>query len=90
MELDQPGTAGSPFEAESSLDNLEFDSQSGVANVATMNLGLGLSESFSVEVSMSPLCCQAGNLGSGDTNVRLKWSLWGNDDGSSILALMPT
>lgn len=38
---------------------------------------------------MSPLCYQVGNLGSGDTTVRLKWSLWGNDGEASAFALMP-
>lgn len=89
FELDQLETPQSPIPVDSSLDNLGFDSQTGVANLATMNLELGLTHALNLQVAMSPLCYQVGNLGSGDTTVRLKWNLWGNDGEASAFALMP-
>lgn len=87
--LDQEETPVSASSSESTLDNLGFDSQSGIANLATMNLELNLYGALDLHVAMSPLCYQTGGLGSGDTTVRLKWSLWGNDGEATAFALMP-
>ena len=87
--LDQAETPDSASSAESTLENLAFDSQSEVANLATMNLELNLYGAVDLHVAMSPLCYQSGNLGSGDTTIRLKWNLWGNDDETAAFALMP-
>ena len=63
---------------------------------ATTNLKLGLLNNVDVQLIFSPYTradfTDGDSLtldGFGDTTLRLKWNLWGNDGGPTALALMP-
>ena len=77
------------------------DKQSGIHtetyNIAPFNFKLGLTDSIDIQFLVAPYVNQEIETsrtkertdGFGDSQVRLKWNLWGNDEGDTALALMP-
>lgn len=66
--------------------------------VAPMNLKLGLLNNVDLQLTLStynhertsePGASVLRKRGFGDVTTRLKWNLWGNDGGTTALALMP-
>ena len=90
------------FQAELSLVEWTHDEASGVEadqiNVLPMNLKIGLTNNADLQLVLDPYVnvrvkFDGGGStrvdGVGDTQLRLKYNLWGNDGGDTALALMP-
>lgn len=89
------------FQIESSLfaysrnrnDGLEFESWSW----GETNLKYGLNDSIDLQLVIQPYVRESSQQGGereiaegfGDLAVRLKWNLWGNDEGDTAMALFP-
>lgn len=67
-------------------------------SVAPVNLKIGLLNNvdfqlmlstYNIERTSAPGTAVANKRGFGDVTTRLKWNLWGNDGGTTALALMP-
>lgn len=61
---------------------------------APMNLKVGLLNNLDAQLMLSPyerlqVEGEEDSSGFGDTQLRVKWNLWGNDSGDTALALMP-
>jgi Putative MetA-pathway of phenol degradation len=101
MSTDRPDTTESPytldaghFQAESELASVT--GEAGGRSLALMgaNLKIGLTNWSDLQVVLSPYerISDDGSdaqQGFGDTNVRIKVNLWGNDGGATAGALMP-
>src|SRR5687768_13514457 len=90
------------FQAELSLVEWTHDEEGGVEadqiNVLPMNLKIGLTNNADLQLVLDPYVnvrvkFDGGGSsrvdGVGDTQLRLKYNLWGNDGGDTALALMP-
>jgi hypothetical protein len=90
------------FQAELSLVEWTHDEDGGIEadqiNVLPMNLKLGLANNADLQLVLDPYVNvrvkfdgggSARVDGLGDTQLRLKYNLWGNDGGDTALALMP-
>lgn len=96
LSLDRPDTTESPytvdaghFQVETELAAIGFDAGATSFDFATMNLKVGLASRVDLQVVLSPLALADGRAGLGDTAVRLKLNIWGNDSGVTALAVMP-
>ena len=97
LSTDRPDTTESThtvdaghFQFELEVANWERDGSSRTWNFAEANLKFGLNASTDLQVVL-PLYSRihGGSEGYGDTTIRLKHNLWGNDDGDTALAIMP-
>lgn len=96
LSLDRPDTTESPytvdaghFQLESEVATIGFDRGATSLDFATMNLKVGLASRLDLQVVLAPLALADGRAGLGDTAVRVKLNVWGNDGGLTALALMP-
>src|SRR5688572_22153900 len=100
MSTDRPDTTESPFtvdaghvQAELSFAEWTRDGDSDELAVLPTNLKLGLLNNVDLQLVVSPYLRQEDvedTSGFGDTQLRLKVNLWGNDGGSrTALAVMP-
>jgi hypothetical protein len=85
------------FQLEMSFVDFVYDDEGGVTSrtftVAPMNLKVGLLNHIDVQLVLDP-CVHTDdddqtNAGFGDTQLRFKLNLWGNDGGETALAVMP-
>ena len=86
------------FQHETDLLNVAIDSAGGDTDVSLLafapNLKLGLTNDIDIQFVMesftySQSAGRKTSSGNGDLTTRLKVNMWGNDSGSSALALMP-
>lgn len=97
LSTDRPDTTESPhtvdaghFQFEMELANWSRDGSDREFSLGELNAKIGLDASTDLQVVM-PFYTHArnGGEGFGDVEIRLKHNLWGNDAGSTALALMP-
>lgn len=93
LSTDRPDTTESPhtvdaghFQFEMEIANASHDEFS----LAELNSKIGLDESTDLQI-VTPFYSHVrdGGEGFGDVEIRLKRNLWGNDSGTTALALMP-
>jgi hypothetical protein len=100
LSTDRPDTTESPYTVDAGhvqveMSFLEYarDRSSDSVSVAPMNLKIGLTNSTDLQLVLQPYLHVddgGGTLdGFGDTQLRLKINLWGNDGGNTALAFMP-
>src|SRR5688572_1637733 len=99
MSTDRPDTTESPFTVDAGhvqveLSFVEWTRDGDFDELAVMptNLKLGLLNNVDLQLVVSPYLRQEDVedvSGFGDTQLRLKVNLWGNDGGTTALALMP-
>jgi hypothetical protein len=97
LSADRPDTTESPYtvdaghvQIESSLIDWTREGDDDALALASANLKVGLLHNIDVQFVFDPhVRLDAGDHGLGDTQIRLKWNLWGNDGGRTALALMP-
>ncbi|HEX7261072.1 MAG TPA: transporter [Luteolibacter sp.] len=97
LSTDRPDTTESPhtvdaghFQFEMELANWSRDGDGEEFSLGELNAKIGLSHCTDLQVVM-PFYTHVshGAEGFGDVQVRLKYNLWGNDEGATALALMP-
>ena len=96
LSTDRPDTTESPytvdaghFQFELEIANMEHDGRSNTYNFAELNAKIGLNPSTDLQLVLPVFSHEEGGAeGFGDVELRLKHNLWGNDDGSTALALM--
>lgn len=93
LSTDRPDTTESPF----TVDAGHFQFEMEIANasrdefsLAELNSKIGLNASTDLQI-VTPFYSRVrdGGEGFGDVEIRLKHNLWGNDAGSTALAIMP-
>ena len=97
LSTDRPDTTESPytvdaghFQFEMELATWARDGNESAFSFMELNAKAGLSDSTDLQVVLPFFThVEGGEEGFGDIEVRLKWNLWGNDSGSTALALMP-
>ncbi|GMV26833.1 MAG: hypothetical protein AMXMBFR58_28640 [Phycisphaerae bacterium] len=104
LSADRPDTTESPFTVDAGHAQIELSvvewsrdedgARVDTATVAPVNLKLGLTMTTDLQLVLEPWTRVdergAGDVeGFGDTTLRLKWNLWGNDGGGSAGAIMP-
>jgi Putative MetA-pathway of phenol degradation len=97
MAPDRPDTTESPytvmpgvFQAESTLWSYSRDGSLTTWSLVESNLKTGITDATDLHIVLRPWIKEEGGAeGFGDTDVRLKWNLWGNDGGKTAGALMP-
>jgi Putative MetA-pathway of phenol degradation len=101
MSTDRPDTTESPytvdaghFQAETELASLTGDQGARSLTVMVANFKLGVTDFIDLQLVLCPYerDWQAGTdvqQGFGDTTVRVKLNLWGNDAGPTAFAFMP-
>ena len=81
------------FQFEADLINRSASGEASETLLGGINAKAGLTDSIDVQLVLEPFVTTAvgevSESGIGDTTLRLKWNLFGNDEGSSALALMP-
>jgi hypothetical protein len=89
------------FQLESSFFSFSRDDSAGVRTetwgVAESNIKYGISDQIDLQLVFTPYVKETVTMGGGKTSVedfsdltlRLKYNLWGNDDGSTAFGLMP-
>lgn len=88
------------FQLEWEVVSFGRDNSAGVKTetlTSSINLKMGLSDNIDAQLVLEPrtrveTTTDAGNetdTGSNDTEVRLKFNMWGNDDGDTAFAIMP-
>ncbi len=98
LSTDRPDTTESPY----SVDKGHFQFEMEMAafsrdggdwseySLGELNAKFGLTDSADLQVVMPFFThVRNGDEGYGDTEVRLKYNLWGNDGGETAMALMP-
>ncbi len=97
LSTDRPDTTESPYtvdaghlQFEMELANWTHDGHDREFSLGELNAKIGLNASTDLQVVM-PFYTHVrdGGEGFGDVEIRLKHNLWGNDEGSTALALMP-
>lgn len=97
LATDRPDTTESPhtvdaghFQFELELAAWSKDGRERELSLGELNAKFGLDASTDLQVVL-PFHTQVrgGDEGFGDIQIRLKHNLWGNDDGSTALAVMP-
>lgn len=97
LSTDRPDTTESPhtvdaghFQFEMEIAAWERDGSSRTLHLGELNLKAGLAHDLDLQLVL-PLFSRTrgGAEGFGDIEVRLKKNLWGNDSGSTALAVMP-
>jgi hypothetical protein len=100
LSTDRPDTTESPytldaghFQIELSLFEYTRDSRDDAVSVLPANIKFGILNNFDLQFVINPYTRSrsAGvtQSGFGDSEIRAKFNLWGNDGGSTALALMP-
>jgi hypothetical protein len=99
LSTDRPDTTESPYTVDRGFYQLELEPVSWSENdddrayVASANLKYGLSDAMDLQLVLEydDVDSQVGDSanGIGDTELRLKINMWGNDDGDTAFALMP-
>lgn len=97
LSTDRPDVTESPhtvdaghFQFEMEIANWTKDGGEREFALGELNAKYGLSRSTDLQLVL-PFYnhVRGGDEGFGDTEIRLKWNLWGNDEGSTALAVMP-
>lgn len=97
LSTDRPDTTESPytvdaghFQFEMEITNMSRNESEREFSVAELNAKIGLDASTDLQLLL-PFYKRVrdGGEGFGDIEVRLKRNLWGNDEGSTALAIMP-
>ena len=97
LSTDRPDTTESPytvdaghFQFEMELANASRDGGNREFSLGELNTKIGLDAATDLQV-VTPFYQQVrgGGEGFGDVEIRLKHNLWGNDDGTTALAVMP-
>ncbi len=97
LSTDRPDTTESPytvdaghFQFEMELATWAKDGRERELSLGELNAKIGLNASMDLQVVLPFYThVRGGDEGFGDVEIRLKHNLWGNDDGSTALALMP-
>jgi hypothetical protein len=100
LSTDRPDTTESPitvdaghFQLEMSFVDFSRDGSARTTALAPMNLKAGLTNDIDLQLVLLPYTFSDDDAddaeGFGDTVLRLKWNLWGNDGGKTAFALMP-
>ncbi len=97
LSTDRPDTTESPHTVDAGHFQLEFeiaaaerDGGSTTFNFIELNAKVGLNPNTDVQFVLPFFSHQEGGAeGFGDAQIRLKRNLWGNDSGTTALALMP-
>lgn len=99
LSTDRPDTTESPYTVDAGHLQLEMsfvdyvrDGDDDAWTIAPLNLKVGLLNDVDLQFVFDPyITVRNGDDadGVGDTQLRLKWNLWGNDGGDTALALMP-
>lgn len=100
MSADRPDFTESPYTLDAGAVQIEmsfFDyARSGDTDtwaIAPSNIKVGLLDDADIQFVLAPYIRERGgaddNEGFGDTQIRLKINLWGNDGGQTALAIMP-
>jgi hypothetical protein len=97
LSTDRPDTTESPhtvdaghFQFEMEIANWTRDGRAHELSLGELNAKIGLDDSTDLQVVL-PFYTRVrdGGEGFGDIQLRLKHNLWGNDEGSTALAVMP-
>jgi hypothetical protein len=97
LSTDRPDTTESPytvdaghFQFETEIANATRNGSEREFSLAELNAKIGLNSSSDLQVVL-PFYTQVrdGGEGFGDIEVRLKYNIWGNDEGPTALAIMP-
>lgn len=94
---DRPDTTESPYTVDRGVFQLELsffdylrDEGDTSWTVLPFNLKLGLAQNVDLQLVVEPYRSREGGAdGIGDTQVRLKVNLWGNDGGKTAFGIMP-
>lgn len=98
LSTDRPDTTESPISVDKGHFQLEMEVVSLVRDggewsectLGELNAKYGLSDCADLQIVMPFFThVRGGDEGYGDTQVRLKYNLWGNDGGETAMALMP-
>jgi Putative MetA-pathway of phenol degradation len=104
MSTDRPDATESPYTVDAGhlqveMSFIEFSREDDGPRedafaYAPINLKLGLLNNLDAQLILAPyerlqVEGDEDSSGFGDTQLRVKWNLWGNDSGDSALALMP-
>lgn len=97
LSTDRPDTTESPYTVDAGHFQLEMelatwarDGGESEFSFMEINAKAGLSGSTDLQVVFPFFThVEGGEEGFGDIEMRLKWNVWGNDNGSTALALMP-
>lgn len=89
------------FQIESSVVDYARDRSGGAEfetwTIGETNIKYGLNDSMDLQLIIAPYVREITHVngvrdeveGTGDITLRLKWNLWGNDEGRTALALFP-
>lgn len=97
LSTDRPDTTESPFTVDPGHFQFEMelaawskDGREREFSLGELNAKIGLDASTDLQVVLPFYThLRGGDEGFGDVQIRLKHNLWGNDDGSTALAVMP-
>ena len=97
LSTDRPDTTESPYTVDCGHYQFELevaawqrDGGNNTYNFAEMNAKIGLARDTDLQLVLPVFSHEEGGAeGFGDMELRLKHNLWGNDEGSTALALMP-
>jgi opacity protein-like surface antigen len=97
LSADRPDTTESPYtvdaghvQIESSVIDWVREGDDDTLTLASTNLKVGLLHNLDVQFVFDPYVrLNTDDDGLGDTQVRLKMNIWGNDGGRTALAVMP-
>lgn len=97
LSADRPDTTESPYtvdaghvQIEASLVNWAREGDDDTMTIAPTNIKVGLLNDLDIQFVFDPYVrLDTDDSGIGDTQIRLKWNIWGNDSGRTALALMP-
>ncbi len=98
LSTDRPDTTESPYSVDKGHFQFEMEMAAFTRDggkwreftLGELNAKFGLTESADLQVVMPTYThVRDGDEGYGDTEVRLKYNLWGNDGGDTAMALMP-
>ena len=96
MSTDRPDQTESAFTVDAGHFQIEmdfvkftYDRHRPSWNVAPVNLKAGLLNNVDLQVVLDNYIHESGASGFGDITTRLKINLWGNDGGTTALAIMP-
>ena len=97
LSTDRPDTTESPHTVDAGRFQLEMEIANRTSNgserefsLGELNAKIGLDPSTDLQVVLPTYTrVRDGGEGFGDVEIRLKRNLWGNDDGTTALAVMP-
>lgn len=104
LSTDRPDTTESPYTVDAGHIQVELsffersrddeDPRTDTLSIAPTNLKIGLLNFLDLQLVLAPyeqawVTGEDDPAGFGDTEIRLKWNLWGNDGGDTAFAAMP-